>query len=42
MMKKLVAILLILSIICLTPLYCLAEEEDNKVFSIGIEDLIHE
>jgi len=42
MMKKLVAILLILSIICLTPLYCLAEEEENKIFSIGVEDIVRE
>lgn len=42
MMKKFVAILLILSILCLTPIYCLAEEEDNRMLSIGVEDLVRE
>lgn len=35
MVKKLILILLTVSIIGLTPLYCLAEEENNKPLGIG-------
>lgn len=35
MMKKLILILLIVSIIGLTPLYCFAEEENNNPLGIG-------
>ncbi|MEA4960426.1 hypothetical protein [Lutispora sp.] len=38
MMKKLILILLVVSIIGLTSLYCLAEEEGNIPFGIGTEE----
>ncbi|WP_255225893.1 hypothetical protein [Lutispora saccharofermentans] len=37
-MKKLILVLVILSIIGLTPVYCFAEEENNKMLSIGTEE----
>lgn len=39
-MKKLILILLIVSIISLTPIYCFAEEEGNIPLGIGVEELI--
>jgi len=41
-MKKFVLILLIMSIISLTPIYCSAEEEGNIPLGIGVQDIVLE
>ncbi|MEA4960156.1 hypothetical protein [Lutispora sp.] len=40
MMKKLILILLLVSIIGFTPLYCSAEEEGSDPLGIGTEELM--